>query len=121
MVQPTAFISSKTTRRCPPIDFEAPGPSRYGDTDRLSRDFAAAGFSITQIEEQEIDVIEVATGAELAAWCRALGLAQYLDNLPEAAQRAWEADLIRETTPALKGDPIRLGGVTRIVVATPIE
>jgi len=105
----------------PPIDPEAPGTFRYADTDRLHRDFAAAGFTIEHIEEQEVAVMEAATGAELIAWTRAFGLTRLLNDLPEEIQQEWEAELVKETEPLRKDGFVRLGGVTRIVVASSAE
>lgn len=104
-------------RAVPPIDLEAPGTFRYADAAKLQRDLAAAGFTVEHVEEQEVDVMEAETGAELVAWTRAFGLTRLLNDLPEEAQQAWEADLVRETEPLRKNGHVRLGGVTRIVVA----
>jgi SAM-dependent methyltransferase len=105
-------------RALPPIDPEAPGTFRYADPGRLHRDFAAAGFTIAHIEEREVAVMEAETGAELVAWARAFGLTRLLNDLPEEIQQAWEADLVEETEPLRKDGLVRLGGVTRIVVAS---
>jgi len=104
-------------RAVPPIDLEARGVFRYADAAPLERDLAAAGFTVEHLEEQEVAVMEAETGAEVVAWTRAFGLTQLLNDLPEELQEAWEADLVRETEPLRKDGYIRLGGVTRIVVA----
>lgn len=44
-----------------------------------------------------------------------------LNDLPEQIQQAWEADLAREIEPLRRERRIRLGGVTRIIVAVPAE
>jgi len=106
-------------RTVPPIDPEAPGTFRYADLGRLQRDFAAAGFAIEHIEEIDVEVMEAATDVELIAWTRAFGLTRLLDDLPAEAQREWEADLVRMAEPLRVNGYIRLGGVTRIVVASP--
>ncbi|CAN5924269.1 hypothetical protein BH11MYX4_BH11MYX4_50520 [soil metagenome] len=106
-------------RAVPPIDPEAPGTFRYADEARLRRDFAAAGFTVEHVEEQEVAVMEAETGAELVAWTRAFGLTRLLNDLPEEVQEAWEAELVRETEPLRRDGYVRLGGVTRIVVARP--
>jgi SAM-dependent methyltransferase len=106
-------------RAVPPIDPEAPGTFRYADLGRLQRDFAAAGFAIEHIEEIDVEVMEAATDVELIAWTRAFGLTRLLDDLPAEAQREWEADLVRMAEPLRVNGYIRLGGVTRIVVASP--
>jgi len=105
----------------PPIDFEAPGTFHYADTGRLHRDFAAAGFTIEHVEEREVAVMEAQTGAALVAWTRAFGLTRLLNDLPEQIQQAWEAELVNETEPLRKDGPVRLGGVTRIVVASSVS
>lgn len=107
-------------RTFPAIDPEAPGTFHYADVTRLHRDFAAAGLTIGHVEEVEIPVMEARTGAELVAWTRAFGLTRLLNDLPEAHQRAWERDLVREVEPLRRDGIVRLGGVTRIVVATPV-
>lgn len=104
-------------RAMPPIDLEAPGTFRYADAGQLHRDLAAAGFTVEHVEEQKVDVMEAKTGAELVAWTRAFGLTRLLNDLPEEAQEAWEAELVRETETQRKNGYARLGGVTRIVVA----
>ncbi len=101
-----------------PADPEAPGVFRLGDLPRIQRDWARAGLTITHVEELDLPVFEDPDPAEVVAWCRAFGLARLLQDQPESTQRAWEADM----TAAAEGlrDPdglIRLGGVTRIVVA----
>lgn len=105
----------------PSIDPEAPGVFRYADTGRLHRDFGAAGFTIEHAEEQEVAVMEAETGAELVAWTRAFGLSRLLKDLPEEIQQAWEADLVEEAESLRKDGFVRLGGVTRIVVASSAE
>jgi SAM-dependent methyltransferase len=100
-----------------PLDPEAPGTFRFASRERTRRDLAAAGFTIDHEEEHDVPVMEVKTGAELVAWCRAFGLDRLLQPLPEATQRAWETDLMREGETLRSNGVIRLGGVTRLVVA----
>jgi SAM-dependent methyltransferase len=104
-------------RPVPPIDPEAPGPFRHADVGRIRADFEAADFDIRHIEEMEVAVMEAATGEALIAWTRAFGLSRLLDELPATVQAAWEADFLRVTKPLRSGGFVRLGGVTRIVVA----
>ncbi len=108
-------------RRPSPIDPESPGTFRYADRERLHRDFRSAGFTIEHVEEMEIPVMEAATGPELVAWTRAFGLTRLLDELPEATQQAWEHDLIEAAEPLRRDGFVRLGGVTRIVMAMAAE
>jgi SAM-dependent methyltransferase len=105
----------------PPIDLEAPGTFRYADAGRFRHDLGVAGFTIEHEEEMDVAVMEAETGAELVAWTRAFGLTRLLNGLPEEIQQAWEADLVKETEPLRKDGFVRLGGVTRIVVASSAE
>lgn len=104
-------------RPLPPIDPEAPGTFRYAEVPRLHRDFAAAGLRITAIEEMQLDVMEAATDGELLQWVRDFGLERLLHDLPAATQRQWEEDLLQAVAPLRRDGRVRLGGVTRIVVA----
>jgi SAM-dependent methyltransferase len=90
---------------------------RYADVAALERDLGAAGLRIDHLEERWVPVMEAATDADLIAWVRAFGLARLVDPLPEAAQRAWERDVCDAAAPLREGGVVRLGGVTRIVVA----
>ena len=105
----------------PPIDPEAPGTFRLADLARIERDMAAGGFTVRHVEEMEVDVMEASTDAELVAWARAFGLERLLRDLPAPTQRRWEEALVREAEPLRRDGMIRLGGVTRLVVATPRE
>jgi SAM-dependent methyltransferase len=106
-------------RALPPIDMDVAGTFRHADPGRLQRDFAAAGFAVEQIEEMDVPVMEASTGEELLAWVRAFGLGRLLQGLPDEIQAAWEADLLSEVEPLRREGYVRLGGVTRIVVAVP--
>ncbi len=104
-------------RALPKVDFDAPGTFRYADRERIDRDFSSAGFSIEHVEELEVPVMEAETDAELVAWARAFGLTRLLNELPENTQRAWESDFVKAAEPLRRDGVVRLGGVTRIVVA----
>jgi hypothetical protein len=104
-------------RAVPGVDLEAPGPFRYAALDRITRDFAGAGFSLDHVEETEVTVFEAEADADMVDWVRAVGLTRLLDGLPEDDQRAWELDLIVELRRLAAGGLLRLGGVTRIVRA----
>lgn len=101
----------------PAIDPEAPGPFRFADLGRITRDFRAAGFAVAHVEERVVDVMEATSAAELIAWCRAFGLDRLLAPLPDSVAQAWEAAMAEEAESRLASDVIRLGGVTRLVVA----
>ncbi len=106
----------------PPIAPDAPGAFRYADLETLQRDFATAGFTIDHVEEMDVAVMEAESGTEVVAWTRAFGLTRLLNDLPEEIQLAWEADLINEAELHRTEDGrIRLGGVTRIVVASSLQ
>lgn len=104
-------------RSLPDIDLEAPGPFRYADLERITRDFAAAGFALDHVEEMEVTVFEAETDGEMVDWVRAVGLTRLLNGLPDDDQRAWEQDLTSELRRTAADGLLRLGGVTRIVRA----
>jgi ubiquinone/menaquinone biosynthesis C-methylase UbiE len=106
-------------RPLPRLDPQAPGTFRYAELVWIERDFERAGYQVEQVEEMEIPVFEAETVAELIAWERGLGLAQLLDELPAARQRAWEMDFEAELEQTRTDGVLRLGGVTRIVLARP--
>lgn len=106
-------------RSVPPVDETVPGTFRYADPARLRHDLDTAGFALEHEEELDVAVMEAETAAELIAWCRVFGLTRLLDDLPEATQAAWEAALAIELERLRVGPVIRLGGVTRLVVARP--
>lgn len=105
-------------RVLPPVDPTGPGVSRYGTPGSLEADLLRAGYHVIHVEELETTVMEVETEAELVAWCRSFGMARLLEGLDEETQRAWERDLIAAAEPLRVGGRYRLGGVTRIVLAT---
>lgn len=102
----------------PRVEPEAPGTFRFADPARITRDFAAAGFTVEHVEERYVDVMEARTDDELIAWTRAFGLARLMADLSDEVQRAWERALVREVGALRRDGVVRLGGVTRIVVAS---
>jgi SAM-dependent methyltransferase len=104
-------------RLLPPNDPAAPGTFYYADPERLHRDFQQADLRIEHVEELEVPVMEARTSAELVAWVRAFGLTRLLNDLPEQDQRAWEEELVAEAEDLRTDGLVRLGGVTRLVVA----
>jgi ubiquinone/menaquinone biosynthesis C-methylase UbiE len=104
-------------RPVPGLDLEAPGPFRYADLERITHDFAGAGFSVDHVEEMEVTVFEAEVEVEMVDWVRALGLNRLLNALPKDDQRAWELDLASELRRMAVGGSLRLGGSTRIVRA----
>ncbi len=114
---PRALLRARTGVPPPDTCADAPGVFRYADPVRLRRDLAAAGWQATHEEEMDTPVMEARTTDELAAWCLAFGLKRLLDGLPAAAREAWEQD-VRVAGESLRRDGVmRLGGVTRLVVA----
>jgi SAM-dependent methyltransferase len=101
----------------PAVDLAEPGTFHYAQPEVFERDLAAAGFAVTHSEEVAVPVMEARTDEELIAWTRGFGMARLLDRLPAETQRAWEADLVREAEALSEDGVVRLGGVSRIVVA----
>jgi ubiquinone/menaquinone biosynthesis C-methylase UbiE len=95
---------------------EGPGPFHYSELSRIARDFTNAGFTLEQVEEIDVPVIEAETGVGVVAWARDLVLGQLTNELPSATRTRFEADLAREVEPLRAEGVIRLGGVTRVVV-----
>jgi len=106
-------------RPVPPIDDTVPGVFFYADPARFDGDLRRAGFEPGQLEELDVVVMEASSPSELVAWVRAFGMTPLLADLPEATQRAWERDFVRDAEPLRKDGMFQLGGVTRIAVARP--
>ena len=104
-------------RTLPPRDPDAPGAFRFADPERTARDFASAGLRIEHSEEMHVDVFEARTVAEVVEWLRPLGLEPLLRDLPDAAVRQWEQDLGEALAHDRTDGMLRLGGITRLVVA----
>lgn len=104
-------------RAIPAIDRDAPGTFRYADMSATSRDFAAAGFTITHTEELVVPVFAADTTAEVITWCRTFGMQRLLQDLPAGAQLAWEHDFDRALRETHAAPPFLLTGTTRLVVA----
>jgi SAM-dependent methyltransferase len=99
----------------------APGVFRFADPAELRREWTAAGFGIDAIEELDVPVIESPDGAGIVAWYRALAAGgpwgKRIADLPDETVRAWERELAQEAERYRSGELIRLGGVTRLVLA----
>ncbi len=104
-------------RPVPAVEVEAPGTFRYADLHRIERDFRLAGFRLAHVEEMEVPVVEAEDSRDVVAWARALGLTRLLDGLSEEVQRAWEDEFALELERRRVDGRVRLGGVTRIVLA----
>jgi ubiquinone/menaquinone biosynthesis C-methylase UbiE len=102
----------------PPVDVTMPGPFRFSDPASLRRELAAAGFAVEHEEELETAVMEAATTDGLIDWCLAFGLARLLATQPASVLATWRADMAAEAWRYREADGmVRLGGVTRLVVA----
>jgi ubiquinone/menaquinone biosynthesis C-methylase UbiE len=102
----------------PAMDPGRPGAFRYASVARIEEDYTAADLAITHVEEARVAVVEGARGADIADWVRGV-LVRLVAGVAPADVPAWEADLAREAEAHRDGEVIRVGGVTRIVVARP--
>lgn len=101
------------------IDNDDRGTFYYSDLGRLTRDLEAAEFEVKHTETLKVDVIEVTSDDELIAWAQAFGMSRLLQGLSSCEQLAWESELISAAEPYRTAEGnIRLGGLSRIVVAT---
>jgi ubiquinone/menaquinone biosynthesis C-methylase UbiE len=96
---------------------DVPSPFRYSELSRIARDFTDAGFTLEQVEEIDVPVIEAETGVDIVAWARDLSLGQLAYELPSTSRTRFESDLAHEVELLGAGGVIRLGGITRVVVA----
>ena len=95
-----------------------PGMFRYSSPDALPRDLRAEGFTVEQTEDVELSVMEATTTAEAITWVRAFAMGRLLDGVTPDAERTWEDEMTRELESWRDHDGmLRLGGVTRIVLA----
>jgi ubiquinone/menaquinone biosynthesis C-methylase UbiE len=104
-------------RDVPSIDLEAPGPFRYATLSIIERDLNHARFTLEHVEEVDVAVIEAATGVGIVTWVRDFGLMPLAADLPESEHAHYESDLAREAEQLCLNGVIRLGGITRLVVA----
>lgn len=105
----------------PPIDFEAPGTFRFATLDTIQRDYLIAGLEILSVEEMEVPVMEATNEDELLDWVLCFGMRRLLNELDVGIQKAWEKEFLLRCqslwTVHNGTKTIRLGGITRIVVA----
>lgn len=103
----------------PATDHDLPGPFYYADAMRLHQDMERSGFNIQHSEVFEVDVMEAKSGADLIAWARTFGMSRLLKDVPPDIQKSWEGELMIGAESFRRSDGlIRLGGTSRIVVAT---
>ncbi len=100
----------------PPLSPERPGPTRLGRVDDIRRDFTAAGLDVTHIEEMECAVVQAEAAEEIVAWARCM-LGRWVEGLPPDRLHAWETALAKAAASNRSNGLIRLGGLTRLVVA----
>jgi ubiquinone/menaquinone biosynthesis C-methylase UbiE len=114
-----ATLPLKVTRRfieLPEPASRAPSAFRYGTVEAITSDLSQAGFTVEHVEELEIAVVETESGSGFVAWVRAL-LGKLAASVPEPRRAAWAEELAREAEAYRRGDLIRIGGVTRLVLA----
>lgn len=105
-------------RELPPLERGVPGTFAYADPDRLRADVEAAGLHVVHVEERETAVVEVDAEDELVAWVMTFGgVRSEVQGLTAAERRAFEAALVRAVRDQGDDGVLRLGGVTRILVA----
>lgn len=104
----------------PPFERGVPGTFCYADPDRLRADVESAGLHVVHVEDHETAVVEVDAEDELVAWVMAFGgVRSEVQRLTAAERSAFEAALVRAVRAEDDDGALRLGGVTRIVVAAP--
>lgn len=89
------------------------GPTRLGTLASIRREFQAAGMQIRAIHELECTVVEAREAEEIVAWARAV-LSRWV---PSAQEHEWEAALKAAAERHRSDGWIRLGGLTRLVLA----
>jgi SAM-dependent methyltransferase len=103
-----------------PFERGVPGTFCYADPDRLRADVEAAGLHVVHVEDRETAVAEVDTEDELVAWVMTFGgVGAAVRGLSATDRRAFEAALVRGVRDQGPDGALRLGGVTRILVAAP--
>ncbi len=95
---------------------DAPGIFAFADPERLRAVLATAGFVDIQVEELEIDVIEVDSGA--AYWAAMEDLAgpitRLVNQLDKNTRAAFVKDVIETSSALQTGDTLRMRGTTWI-------
>ena len=94
---------------------DRPGPTRLGTSEMIRREFRAAGLQIHTIEELECMVVETENAQDIVGWARAF-LARWV---PPGQEQAWEESLKAAAEKYRTNGWIRLGGLTRLVMAQP--
>lgn len=100
-----------------PVDLARPGACFYGDPARLVADLEAAGFVVERTEERAVPVMEARTDDELVDWVLAFAGSAVVKTFSEALKCEWRRALVAAAEAHRVGEVVRLGGVTRLVVA----
>lgn len=115
---PRQILARYTT--VPPIGPDQPGTFYYAAQSRLAQDLHDCGYALEHSEEMQVPVVESIDAAGVIAWCRAFGMARLLHGLAPALVQAWEHDMAAALTAFRSGEQIRLGGISRLVLARAI-
>jgi hypothetical protein len=99
------------------LDRDHPGACYYGEVGRLEGDLGRAGIEVEHCEEVEVPVMEAETAEDLVEWVLAFGRSSAIQSLSLEKQVEWKQDLLSAAEPYRSGEVVRLGGVTRVVVA----
>ncbi len=103
----------------PGVEPERPGVFRYAEEEAIRRSLQRSGFTLERIEELRVPVVEFDKGEALVTWVLDFGgpMTRLVRELPAESQRAWAEALAREAEKHRDGVSIRIGGVTRLVLA----
>lgn len=102
----------------PPVDPSLPGVFYYSDFERLRFDLETVGFSIQHTEELEVSVMEADFPAGVVEWTKAFGMSKLLKRFSLDVQQCWEDSMFEKVADYRQAEGYRLGGITRIVVAS---
>lgn len=83
---------------------------------QFEREFTSAGFVIEHVEEHDVSVVEAETGAGIVDWVQVV-LSRLAELIPESQRARFEQELAAEAELHRRDGLIRLGGLTRLVVA----
>lgn len=116
-----ASVPRRVTSRfvaLPAVEPGARGAHRYATLDLFARDLAAGGFEVTHAEELSTPIVEAADGTGIVRWVEVM-LSAWAALVPGSRRDEWAQALAREAELHREGGVVRLGGVTRLVVARP--
>jgi ubiquinone/menaquinone biosynthesis C-methylase UbiE len=104
-------------REVPSLESQGSGAFRYANLADIERDLQSGGFTLSHCEEIDTPVIEAASGVDIVAWVNEFGLLPLADALSAQDRARYDADLADAAEQHRTDGVIRLGGVTRLVVA----